>query len=316
MVSDSGTRVWEGKEGFQAARHWYSERQLHFNLLSAHCSGRFLFKNGSLDFDGLRLVHNGGAKIELRRDEVQARQAPGRYLYLDIILNGTLCLEQANETLEADSLKGALSVSDAPYSNVISSDDNRHQLLSLLFDRSSLPAPLLAQLRTPTLVNMEDGVGRVLHGLISSAVAGYSGLSGSECSNLRGMFYDLFSATLRHQLNEVPLEEQAIVTEIRRLIDQHYRRPDLNLDDIGRTLGLSGRTLRRCLAQANLSFMDLLRQRRCTAMRDLLCETRMPRVTVLYAALSSGFGDVNTAIRSFRRTLDTTPHQMRKITRR
>ncbi|HBF31065.1 AraC family transcriptional regulator [Rhizobium sp.] len=108
--------------------------------------------------------------------------------------------------------------------------------------------------------------------------------------------------------NRARSREAAEITEsVERVLRQKLQER-INIAKVARALGMSERTLRRRLAESEVSFQELLDGLRKNRALELLGN---PRVSVEQIAFTVGFTDPHNFRRAFRRWTGTTPSAMR-----
>lgn len=100
-------------------------------------------------------------------------------------------------------------------------------------------------------------------------------------------------------------------TLILQAISKNVSNPDLNVDAIGRLLGMSGRTVQQSLKDASTTFSDELRRARMTRAESLLSDRRFDHLSIVQIAYICGFADVSTFYRAFRSRGGLAPSEIR-----
>lgn len=95
-------------------------------------------------------------------------------------------------------------------------------------------------------------------------------------------------------------------------IEQHLHNPNLNARSAATDLGLSARRLHSLLEECSLSFSDLVARRRVQQSLGLLERRGADAVPIAEIAFLSGFEDLSTYYRRFRRYMHTSPGDWRK----
>ncbi|WP_313452335.1 helix-turn-helix transcriptional regulator [Brevundimonas sp.] len=105
----------------------------------------------------------------------------------------------------------------------------------------------------------------------------------------------------------------ATLHAIKKSVAEQADNPDLRLTDLAFAHGVSPRYIQRLFEEAGESYSDYVRSTRLERARQLL--RAQPTATVLQIALDSGFGDLTTFNRAFRRAFDMTPSEVRQAVR-
>lgn len=127
---------------------------------------------------------------------------------------------------------------------------------------------------------------------------------------------DLVAAALR------PLDEDegggvrmARKARLRQILAARHADPDLTLDDVARAVGLSPRTVQIHFCEDGTSFSDALREIRLACAANLLETGEEGADRISDVAFATGFRDVSTFNRAFRRRFGTTPRDHRRRAR-
>lgn len=100
-------------------------------------------------------------------------------------------------------------------------------------------------------------------------------------------------------------------TLILQAISNNSSRPDLDVDAIGRLLGMSGRTVQQSLKDEGTTFSDELRRVRMAHAESLLADRRLDHLSIVQIAYACGFADVSTFYRAFRMRGGPAPSEIR-----
>jgi AraC-like DNA-binding protein len=100
---------------------------------------------------------------------------------------------------------------------------------------------------------------------------------------------------------------RAVLAEIAR----RYADPDFDLDNVGRTLGLSRRYLQRLLEETGKSFTEHVAERRLQHAHAMLTDPRSAHLRIIDIVLAAGFSDVSHFNRLFRRRFGESPSGVR-----
>jgi len=106
------------------------------------------------------------------------------------------------------------------------------------------------------------------------------------------------------------LSGQARVAYARSFLLQNYADPELSIDDVARHHAISRRHFEKQFARHGVGPSEYLRDLRLQQATTLLLAE--PPLTIHAIAGRSGFGNVNTFIRAFRRRHDVTPDEWRR----
>lgn len=125
---------------------------------------------------------------------------------------------------------------------------------------------------------------------------------------------DLALAILRAQLDARPSDRdvaaQGVFAAARMYIDHHCHRVDLAPDHIARALGCSRSRLYRIFAQRGEAVFEVIRETRLQRSLELLRASPAPSITDV--AFESGFADLSTFNRAFKRRYGLTPREWRE----
>ena len=105
------------------------------------------------------------------------------------------------------------------------------------------------------------------------------------------------------------VHNHGIVHRVRRALLEQPQDCEYKLEQTAALLAVSGRTLRRQLAQESSSFRDVVLAVRMDLAKDYLLNTQL---TVQEIAFQLGYSQPNNFFRSFRRYCDTTPEGFRR----
>jgi AraC-like DNA-binding protein len=94
-------------------------------------------------------------------------------------------------------------------------------------------------------------------------------------------------------------------------IERQYADPDLELDDVARTLGLSRRYIQHLLEETGKSFTEHVAERRLQRAYAMLTDPRFAHLRIIDIVLAVGFGDVSHFNRQFRRRFGDSPSGVR-----
>lgn len=108
-------------------------------------------------------------------------------------------------------------------------------------------------------------------------------------------------------LNQAMLAATSTAASVRRMLRSHLSQP-MELDAAAAEMGLTGRTLRRRLADEGTTYTDVLNEVRMRTAGDYLRTTALP---VGRIASLIGFADETAFSRAFKRTHATTPREFR-----
>ncbi len=100
---------------------------------------------------------------------------------------------------------------------------------------------------------------------------------------------------------------RAILAEIAR----RFSKPDCDLDNVARTLGLSRRYVQQLLEETGKSFTEHLVERRLERSFAMLRDRRCLHLAIIDIAFAAGFGDISHFNRVFRRRFGDTPSGVR-----
>ncbi len=95
-------------------------------------------------------------------------------------------------------------------------------------------------------------------------------------------------------------------------LEAHLAAPDLSAEGAARALGISRRWLHEVLKASNTSFRDYVTRRRLEICRARLEDPALAHQSITTIALASGFNDLSTFYRQFRRRYRTTPRAVRE----
>jgi AraC-like DNA-binding protein len=154
-----------------------------------------------------------------------------------------------------------------------------------------------------------DGYLRSLAALAEPPPADLSHLIGTHC-------LDLMAAALgpTAEGREIIAERGVKAARLRALLSeiaQQFSNPDLDLDRLTVTLGLSRRYIQRLLGETGKSFTEHVNERRLQRARTMLSDQRCAHLRVIDIALAVGFSDVSHFNRIFRRRFGETPTDVR-----
>ncbi|MGJ7494913.1 helix-turn-helix domain-containing protein [Variovorax sp. RT4R15] len=152
-----------------------------------------------------------------------------------------------------------------------------HQLSPEVAAASPLPGALMA-----------DQLGALLALATGSAAAGETG----EAASAPGL--------------------QALARRVRERLQQRHAEPGLTAGAIAADLGVSERTLHRCLARGGATFGQCLVDCRMAVARRLLDDARFDRLTVAEIGRRVGLADASHFIRQCRRQFGATPGELRR----
>lgn len=106
------------------------------------------------------------------------------------------------------------------------------------------------------------------------------------------------------------LEKQDLVGQVNRLIGELLESGNANLEEVAARLGIKPRQLRTRLAEAGTNFNQLVADYRCRLAKRLLAGTEESIDEIVYL---TGFSEPSTFYRAFKRWVDMTPIEYRKL---
>jgi AraC-like DNA-binding protein len=112
---------------------------------------------------------------------------------------------------------------------------------------------------------------------------------------------------LDDELSRMPPPDQ-LLPRVHAAVAESVADADFDIDRLARRVGMSRRTLQRRLADAGLTFQQLVDEaRRDASLRSM----RDPNLSIADVAFGVGYGDMSTFYRSFRRWTGRTPAEWR-----
>lgn len=118
----------------------------------------------------------------------------------------------------------------------------------------------------------------------------------------------LHEQVAREQIEK--LSNQDVVDQVERMIGESLESGDLTLDTVAARMGMKSRSLRTRLYAAGTSFNQVFANYRYRLARRLLTSTRESIDEIVYL---TGFADLSTFYRAFKRWSGTTPSEYRRI---
>lgn len=106
------------------------------------------------------------------------------------------------------------------------------------------------------------------------------------------------------------LEKQDLVAKVNRLIGELLESGHANLEEVAERLGIKPRQLRTRLAEADTNFNQLVADYRCRLAKRLLAGTEESIDEIVYL---TGFSEPSTFYRAFKRWVDMTPIEYRRL---
>lgn len=238
-------------------------------------------------------------------------RAEDDHLYLNMVLKGEMRVQQ-------DDKSACLNVGDMivldnarPFTACFTNGrENMH--VALRVSRDKLPAALVDD---PDTFARQPG-SQLLRHLFSAVALAPSEFQGSLVGSTMGTFDAILS-----YIAEAPGEElnvhRAFRTKeaVQRAITAHYPDPQFSFFDAVTELGLPHRTVQHHLALCGTSFSELLRNMRLAAAIALLKEndcSTTGRFNFEEVAYRTGFSNLSTFYRAFKRKYGKTPGQFRQ----
>lgn len=148
--------------------------------------------------------------------------------------------------------------------------------------------------------------------LISGNVPGDQGLAAAAAEHVTEL--SALAVAARRSVR-FPAEAMGVAAARASLIIEAIVRnagnPALDADMVGRMVGLSGRSVQHILQQAATTFTGELRQARLAVATRMLTAGAFDHLSIMDIALASGFVDVSTFYRSFRKAGGPSPSEIR-----
>ena len=104
-----------------------------------------------------------------------------------------------------------------------------------------------------------------------------------------------------------PADRDQLIQRIREVIEsqQLYRQPGLKVNEVAEAVGISSRTISRCINAEGIKFADLINAYRIDYAKRLLRNQTDKKVAAIY--LEAGFANESTFFRTFKELTGMTP---------
>lgn len=185
---------------------------------------------------------------------------------------------------------------------------------SALLERAELPSlpPVTVIPRTdPALVVLLRYARELLSDDVTQSSPELSRLALRHVQDLLALALNGRKADVQHKLE--PGLRELRMREARQLIHEHLADPELSLDGVARSLGISRRYVQRLFEQEGSSFSREVLHQRLGRARHLLTHPLFRNWTITRIALEVGFSDLSYFNRCFRRTFHATPTEIRRL---
>jgi len=261
---------------------------------------------GDLEF--IRTTVSNGPLVAVRSSTLVA-QSSATVFFLGFLLNGKMTFTQNTHTSHLTGQDLAILDSHAPYR--IDVPDNldalwvrlpRHRLEG----RLGLAAEVLAQ-RIPG----NKGVGGIAAQLLQSCWQEATHISHNEALRVSNTLLDLVSLVLVPSSRKPQGRKEALLRQIQNFIDANINDPHLDLQQIASSHGVSIRYLGKIFESEGISPARWLLSRRLEASRQRLESQDYRETNIGDIALASGFNDVSTFNRAFKRHYGAPPNSFR-----
>lgn len=103
------------------------------------------------------------------------------------------------------------------------------------------------------------------------------------------------------------------LSSILNFIKNNLKNPTLRLSSVAEMLGVTERMVQYIFHQNGLRFHDVLIQERCALLASKIRENANLNINVNILIIESGFENISTACRAFKKIYNTTPKQYQKI---
>jgi AraC-like DNA-binding protein len=249
------------------------------------------------------------------RSDRAIRGAPSDDVLINIVQAGSCTLAAGGRKLVLPAGAAAVCDADRPYSLGFAAPGT---VMTLQVPRSVLPVPYRRRPRviTRTLGPSSSSATVLRHFLSGVLEAGETGIDdvGEILAATVGLLRLVMDdADHRSGLPEVPLDRSSHYLLICDFVEQHCADPALTVAEIARRHRVSRRYLEKLFAHHGHSPAAYLRDARLRRARVLLALDRP--VPLVEVASRSGFNDVATFNRAFRRAHATTPSAWRRSER-
>lgn len=310
MLCETSSEVARKGDGFQA---WLGRIQREFDVRSE------LIEQPPSPFAGAVCKHQIGRLTLLdvtgtAYSATHMRLSPPAHVNVLISLRGSTNLEQdsfrvvlrAGEYCVLDATQPSRTLIDGPFHNVVAR-------IPVGDVQAMLPA---WQESIGTVIDGRQGAGSVFFDVVRSILRQNGALEKEARAGVADAAIDLFGTTLRalpHNRRPSPSHMESFhLARIKAFVHEHLRDPDLDVETVSRSLGMSVRHIHRLFRNEPLHLMQWVwseRLRHCYA--ELNRESQRHR-TVAQIAYDWGFNDAAHFSRTFRQRYGLAPTELRE----
>jgi len=261
----------------------------------------------------LGVTQVASTQVTVTRTARSVRTDPRETFMFCIVLNGGGTTVQEGRVAHFRGSGGFLIDGDQPYS-MRYAPKNEVLVLRVPHSVLKMAGRDLRRLTSTPIAGDSDGL-NTLMGYVAGLVAMGQPVAGDSVEEHQQVAVELTRSAL-HPLayphrSQAMLSGPAILASARWLIESAHADPDLTVDDIARRFMVSRRYLEMLFARLDWGGpSEHLRRSRLRHAARLLVES--PRRRIAEIAFTSGFSDVNTFTRSFKREYGATPRSWRE----
>jgi AraC family transcriptional activator of tynA and feaB len=182
-----------------------------------------------------------------------------------------------------------------------------------------MPKTLLAPLLSNTeeamgvQVSRNTAMGALAVDFLKNFAVQSDAIPGVAKPTMARMAADLIALSLSpnkdHSAALAQSRRKAFLNSILAYIDQNYAKADLNINSVCRRFGISPRSLHRLFESEGLTCSREMTLRRLSKCAEAMCDD--PEASIASIAFASGFGDLSSFNRQFRKQFDLAPREYR-----
>jgi AraC-like DNA-binding protein len=276
--------------------------------------GAFSSDIDSFAFDGFAATRSRGSPLQLKRTPRLVRQRPSdEFVLVMSTAPQTLEIEQFGRKVALRQGEATLLATEETSTSTTHADGC---VLSLALPRGKLAA-LCGAPEDWAAVHLGRGNSALalLAGYADMVFAQAPGIDALAAGYVRRHLFDLASAAIATAISQRqalagPAVKEAQLARIRTAIAEMHADADFRIGDLAAALGLSPRYIQLLLAETEDTFSDCLRRVRLSSARRAIVDGAASKFSIADIAFASGFSDLSTFNRSFRKRFGKTPREM------
>ena len=254
---------------------------------------------------GMELARVGLNADRVHRGEVDIRRDPGEHFFLILQQVGRSHLSQGDVSTWAD--PGDMFVVDAASPSTFQYEGQYSLQLSVHLPRDEMIHRFGKRIYGGLEIAGEDPLAFAMKAVLGKLL---STSSASAQMHMVEAFYSVFGALLTERAmgdGHTPNADRQLVGRALALIAERYSHPEFKTQSLADSLGVSLRRLQRAFQITGETPHDRLQRYRVTAAQEAM--KSQPSRTIIDLAYASGFSDLSTFYRAYRKHFGHAPGQ-------